>query len=499
VGTSGVDNLIDAGRPSLLGRYTILGKLGTGGMATVYLANNAGELGFQRLCAIKVLHPHLAADHEFIQMLRDEAQIAALLHHPNVVPIVDLGTHNGILYVAMEYVEGCSLSALARKCGDERPPELLVPIVLDALAGLDAAHSLTDHDGQSLRLVHRDVSPQNILVGIDGTARITDFGIARASSRITSTRPGEIKGKLAYMSPEQVRSGEIDRRSDLFSAGAMLWTLLTGRKLFIADNDAATMHNIAFMDIPPPSTIGSCPPAAFDAVCARALERDPDRRFATAAEMEHALREAGGTLASRRDVGEWIVRLFHDELTGRRRLIRAIAAAPERSSLPSLSKAHEIPTFAPMDKSGKNLVRASSVSDAADTRPAEPSAARHPTRSRVALLLVPIAAAVIGFVGWSALHSRREHRDSDPSVEKPVAPELPAVIAPSPAIVTAPPVDARAMDEPAAPARPHPPIRHAVIKHPTAAAPKSTSPPPPPPAQPPPKPAHWDPDSPVPP
>ena len=144
----------------------------------------------------------------------------------------------------MEYIEGCSLAALLRKTPSERSPRLLVPIVLDMLAGLDAAHSLVDDDDQPLHLVHRDVSPQNVLVGIDGTARITDFGIARADSRITTTRPGQVKGKLAFMAPEQIRSQDVDRRADIFSAGAMLWPLLTGRRLFVGDSDAATLNNI---------------------------------------------------------------------------------------------------------------------------------------------------------------------------------------------------------------------------------------------------------------
>src|SRR5579863_10487856 len=191
--------------PRMLGRYELIGTLGTGGMATVYLARTAGEAGFQRMFAVKILHPHLAKESGFISMLLDEARIAARLHHPNVVPIVDLGSQDGAHFVAMEYIEGCSLSALLKKKRDDRPARFLVPIMLDALAGLDAAHSLVDDEGEPMNLVHRDVSPQNILVSIDGTARITDFGIARAEARISATRPGQLKGKYAYMSPEQIR------------------------------------------------------------------------------------------------------------------------------------------------------------------------------------------------------------------------------------------------------------------------------------------------------
>jgi serine/threonine protein kinase len=274
---------ISLSQPATLGRYELLGMLGRGGMATVYLGRMEGEAGFQRLFAIKVLHPHLADDAEFVGMLLDEARIAARLHHPNVIPIVDLGAQDDAHYVVMEYVEGCSLWALLTKYRDTRPPRVIIPIVLDSLSGLHAAHRLTDDDGSPLNLIHRDMSPQNVLVGADGTTRITDFGIARAESRIHSTRPGEVKGKIPYMAPEQIGGGTVDSRADIFAVGTMLWSALTGRRLFFdPNNEASTMTNILFMDIPPPSKVGLRPPSAFDSICLRALERDPDKRFSTA-------------------------------------------------------------------------------------------------------------------------------------------------------------------------------------------------------------------------
>lgn len=278
--------------PLTLGRYELLGKLGEGGMATVYLSRHAGEAGFQRLYALKVLHPHLAAQEDvFVEMLFDEARIAARLHHPNVVPIVDLGSQGAFHYVAMEYVEGFALSALLRKNRDERPPRLIIPIVLDALAGLHAAHTLTDDDGAPMHLVHRDVSPQNVLVGTDGIARVIDFGIAKAESRINSTRPGELKGKLAFMSPEQIREPDtVDFRSDIFSAGVLLWSALTGQQIFGSSNSGATLNNILRMEIERPSKVGLRPPAVFDTICMRALERDRNLRIGSMLEMEESLR-----------------------------------------------------------------------------------------------------------------------------------------------------------------------------------------------------------------
>src|SRR5579863_7198360 len=239
--------------PWFLGRYELIGELARGGMGTVYLARHAGEAGFQRLFAIKALHPHLAEEKEFVDMLHDEARIAARIHHPNVVAVVDLGVQAGLHYVVMEYVEGPSFGTLFKRNRENRcPPELVIAIVVDALEGLHAAHTLTDDEGEQQHLVHRDVSPQNILVGTDGVGRITDFGIAKAETRITSTRPGTRKGKLLFMSPEQITGTTvIDRRTDIWAAGAVLWGALAGAPLFKGENDAATMHNVLTKDITP--------------------------------------------------------------------------------------------------------------------------------------------------------------------------------------------------------------------------------------------------------
>jgi serine/threonine-protein kinase len=314
-------------------------------MATVYLGRGRGQAGFSRLFAIKVLHPHLAHDHSFVKMLFAEGQIAARIHHPNVVPIVDVGSDGDLQYVVLDYVEGCSLSALLSHYDQDRPARLVVPIVLDALSGLHAAHVLTDDDGRPMNLVHRDVSPQNVLVGVDGTARLTDFGVAKARTLDQETRPGTVKGKIGFLSPEQVLGLEVDGRSDLFSAGCLLWSALTGNRLFYGDNDGVTMRNILEMPIPPPSQVGLKPSPAFDGVCLRALERDREKRWASAAEMEDALRKAATEsreLASKRDVSEWAMAAFGEELEARRAAIRAasaqriMATRPIRASLPDI-------------------------------------------------------------------------------------------------------------------------------------------------------------------
>jgi serine/threonine-protein kinase len=313
----------------LLGRYELIGELARGGMGTVYLARNAGEGRFQRLFAIKVLHPHLAAETAFIDMLNDEAHIAARLHHPNVVPILDLGMEGDLHYVVMEYIEGPAFSTLLKRSPEKRPADLVVAIVIDALEGLHAAHTLKDDQGQDIRLVHRDVSPPNILVGTDGIGRITDFGIAKAEARISSTRPGMRKGKLQFMSPEQIQDAEaVDHRTDVWAAGAVLWNALTGKNLFRGENDAATMHNILEKAVTQPSTEGLQPPSCFDAIILRALSRDPANRYSTALEMADALRltAAGNGLAgTKHQIARWVTETFGEELDRRRQAIREMS------------------------------------------------------------------------------------------------------------------------------------------------------------------------------
>jgi serine/threonine-protein kinase len=314
------------------GRYELIGELASGGMGVVYLARLAGEAGFQRLFAVKVMHEHLAKEREFVEMLLDEARVASRLHHANVVPIVDLGVQDERHFLVMDYVEGCSLAQLCRRHRRERPSRLMVPILLDVLEGLHSAHTLVDDEDQPLHLVHRDMSAQNVMVGVDGSARVIDFGIAKAEARISSTRPGVLKGKLAYMAPEQLMdSSATDARSDVFSVGVMLWTTLTGTRLFQADTESATLANVLQKEVPLPSTVGFAPPACYDAICLRALERDPAKRYATAAEMASALRKAAiehDSLGSRSEIAAFVKNTFRNEFAARRDAIRAHSAAP---------------------------------------------------------------------------------------------------------------------------------------------------------------------------
>ncbi len=348
-------------RPPALGEYTLLCGLAQGGMATIYVARKEGVAGFERLVAIKICHPHLREDEEFVSMFFDEARLAARIHHPNVVPTLDVHCAED-LYLVMDYVEGGSLAdllRLARRRGDLLPIGVVVRVMIDTLAGLHAAHELCDGDGAWMRLVHRDVSPHNVLVGVDGVGRITDFGIAFAAARSTVTQAGRLKGKLSYMSPEQVRGEPVTRRSDVFAAGTVLWEALTGRPLFRRGEEAATIHAVLVEEIRPPSSFARGVPAALDRVVMKALERDPEARHATAAEFADALERLPIARATAPEVAQCVETALGPAIRERRKVIRSASDAGS----------HRAPSAAPL------LPPAMTSGDrgAQGRRPSEPS------------------------------------------------------------------------------------------------------------------------------
>ena len=337
--------------PPTLGEYSLLTKLASGGMATVYVAKKTGVAGFERLVAIKCCHPHLRDDEEFVSMFLDEARLAASIRHPNVVGTLDV-SDGEYLYLVMEYIEGCSLGNLMRhasKTGTTLPPAIAVRVMIDTLLGLHAAHELVDSSGESLGLVHRDVSPQNILIGVDGVSRITDFGIAFASARSTVTQRGRIKGKFSYLSPEQAKSQPVTRRMDVFSAGTVLWEAIAGRGLFRRSDDAATVSAVISGVIPPPSSVNRAIPRALDAVVLKALQRNPDTRFQTAADFAEALERVPLDGATTRAVGAYVQHTFEAGLAERRTLIQK---APEQQRDPSHSPSRPRASLEPPTPSG---------------------------------------------------------------------------------------------------------------------------------------------------
>ncbi len=301
-----------------LGRYEILGEIASGGMATVFLARAVGAGGFSRLMAIKRLHPHLETDDDFVRMFLDEARLAARIRHPNVVATLDVEDHDG-LYIVMEYIEGVTLQQLARsaqRVGERVPIPVAARIALDILAGLNAAHELRDEHDQFLNLVHRDVSPQNVLLGTDGAARLTDFGIAKAASRLSMTRDGQLKGKISYMAPEQTRRGEVDRRADVFAMGIVVWEVLAGRRLFSGETDVEVLNQLLFEPIPRLKDHAPTLPSMLEQTVMRALERDPAARYASASQFGDALDRATRMLGG--PANHRVVAAFIQKVAGER-------------------------------------------------------------------------------------------------------------------------------------------------------------------------------------
>jgi serine/threonine-protein kinase len=285
--------------PKLVGKYEILARIARGGMAGIFLARQPGIGGFSRRVVLKTILPSLAEDPKFVQMFMEEARLASMIHNPNVVQIFDVGKDDDTYFIAMELVDGLTVGAmLSDLCGGVRsmPAPVAGEIVAQACAGLHAAHKLLGEDGTPLGIVHRDISPQNLMVSRDGVVKLVDFGIAKAHDSAVRTGTGKVKGKFAYMSPEQVRAGDLDRRSDLFSLAAVFLELLTGKRLFQRDNELATLQAILQEPIPPVRDLAPGVPAPLADVIARALRRERDERYDTAAEMGGEVRRALGGL-----------------------------------------------------------------------------------------------------------------------------------------------------------------------------------------------------------
>ena len=295
-----------------VGRYIIKRKLAEGGMAEIFLASAQGPEGFSKDVVIKVVRSFLANDSQFVQMFIAEARLVSRLNHANVVQIFDFGKHGESFYLAMEYVRGASLWDLRKRCrenGVPFPPTLAAEVGAQVARGLQYAHALMEN-GQRLGVVHRDVTPHNVLLSFDGAVKLTDFGIAKATT--TQTAPGMLKGKFAYMSPEQSRGEKVDARTDIFALGIVLWELLTGGRLFDGDSDLAVLRAVQDTLIPPPQRLNPDVPPELSEVVMKALARPPAERFQTAFEMEKAL--ANYVLRTAQSVDDSSVSLFLGQL-----------------------------------------------------------------------------------------------------------------------------------------------------------------------------------------
>ena len=415
-----------------IGRYRVYSELAAGGMATVHLGCMLGPAGFSKVVAIKCLHAEFALESEFVAMFLDEARLTSSIHHPNVVASLDVVAEQGELLVVMEYVHGESLAALlrsSRQAGETPPLPVVTRVMCDALEGLHAAH-VASLAGRCLNIVHRDVSPQNIMVGADGNTRVLDFGIAQAAMRSRVSAGGMVKGKLAYMSPEQVQNRAVDARTDIFAAGIVLWEALTRRRLFFAADSRDTVNLLLTSTISPPSEFAPDLPRELDRVVLKALARDPAQRFESAHDFAEALRKAASE-GSRRAVSDWVCRIAKESLARRLEALETLEAsaihAQATAAMPVVTGSS--PFHAPFVASEGTGTHASSTRVISAEQP--------PRRPRWAPLWAALAgiAALAGVWAMGAKHPR-------PPATLPQAHQVAVasapVVAPAPAPVVAP-------------------------------------------------------------
>ena len=322
-----------------LGRYRVVDEIGIGGMASVHLARMDGPGGFQKWVAIKRIHAHLIEDDSFVHMFLDEARVAARISHPNVANVFDLGKDNDSYWIAMEYLHGEPLREVMRRTeemGQPMPPEIACRVIADAAEGLHAAHELLGKNGEKLQLVHRDVTPHNLFVTYDGTTKVVDFGIAKFSSRTSNTRAGTLKGKLAYMSPEQVHGEGIDRRTDIFALGVVLWELTTGQRLFRMESDLDTLAKVQECNVPRPSTLIRGYPIDLEKIVMKALAKNRGERFRTARELSRALQSLlmrRGLFIASDEVAAYVQVIFQDRIQKREAHLRWAADVTQTINL----------------------------------------------------------------------------------------------------------------------------------------------------------------------
>jgi serine/threonine-protein kinase len=323
---------------SVVGRYALYDKIASGGMATVHFGRLLGPIGFSRTVAIKRMLPQFVSDPGFVSMFVDEARLASRIRHPNVIPTLDVVSQENELFLVLDYVHGETLSQLIKTLHAEQkriPPAYAAAIVCGMLHGLHAAHNVKNARGELLGLVHRDVSPQNVLVGTDGMARLLDFGVAKAAGRLQVTINGQVKGKLAYMAPEQVR-GTVTPQSDVYAAAAVLWEALTCERLFQNTTWTNVAQVILQREVEPPSSVVSDLPLGLDAVVMRGLEKDPKKRFSSAREMALAIEDCV-QLAAIYEVGEWVERTAKTMLAERAQKLAEIEGRASESRLAAVS------------------------------------------------------------------------------------------------------------------------------------------------------------------
>ncbi|GMV18492.1 MAG: serine/threonine protein kinase [Polyangiaceae bacterium] len=460
----------------IVGRYALHQEIAAGGMATVHLGRLLGPAGFSRTVAIKKLHPQFAKDPEFVSMFLDEARVAARIRHPNVVSTLDVVALDGELFIVMDYVEGESLARLVRAArgkGGWIPIKNSISLVTNVLYGLHGAHEAKGERGEPLGIVHRDISPQNILVDTDGTARVVDFGVAKAVGRLQTTRDGQLKGKLSYMAPEQLKGEAVDRRTDVFAASIVLWELLTGKRLFQSDNEAATFGKVLNAEVPVPSSIEPSVSAELDAILLKGLAKNMDDRFASALDMAEELERAARDRPTQRELGRWVRELAAESLARRADQVRELEShsavsdlvgAPDPHSIssprievppmpaPVLAPAEAVPAVLPVpreEQSGNSNLSSISMTRGRTLPP--------PLNTRKNLMIaLGGVAGVLGFlvilIGFLVLRRATQPADAGASGVEPIPGAAPAVEptleTPAPEVASAAPPSEPAPSEP---------------------------------------------------
>ena len=392
------------GMPSRFGKYTLIRKLATGGMAELFLAIQKSVAGFEKLLVIKRILPAMNQDRAFIEMLLHEARIAATLSHPNIVQIFDVGQYDGQYFIAMEHVHGEDLRSIVRQMKKkevlEFPLEHALAIVLGMCAGLSYAHEKHELDGSALNIVHRDISPQNVVVTFTGDVKIVDFGIAKSDTRIgEQTKSGKLKGKVPYMSPEQARGESIDARSDVFSTGVMLFELTTGKRLFKGTSEYETLRLICEREYPRPSDIRSDYPPDLEPIVMRALAKDANDRYQSAREMQADLEDfvrRHQIAVSHIALNQFMQGLFEDKLAMQK---EALLQGKQLADIIEMQHQMSSPDVGDVDASGRHATSTQSMPAAARTV-TDMSTAAHRKKSG---LVMGIVAGVVGLAAMAGV------------------------------------------------------------------------------------------------
>jgi serine/threonine-protein kinase len=449
------------GKVKDLGKYRVVAELARGGMGVVYLALVRGPSRFSKVFVLKVLKPELAEQQSFVTMFLDEARLAARLNHPNVVQTLEVGTTDGRPFLAMEYLEGQSLHRIVRRAqrsGTPLPLAFHLTILAATLAGLHHAHELRDYDGAGLEVVHRDVSPHNVLVTYDGQVKVVDFGIAKAADSSSETRTGVLKGKVSYMAPEQTRGDAVDRRADLFAVGVMLWEAVTGRRLWLGKSDVAVLHERLTVPVPRPSAVKPGVPPALERLVMRAMASSPGDRHPTAdamrAELESFMRGAGMALTPFAELGAFVSQTFAEARALTQSLVEAQLRALQRAgsgehasldlvALPPaagrgtpsgpLSRVSGTMSLAWREDSQVATIHATADEIAAAGRRAK----RHPVAWTAAILVAAAAAAgaIASVTSGKRGTAAEASADPPPTVDTAHAPAPPMLRAPRPELV----------------------------------------------------------------